>query len=538
MVDYRSDVTVIGGGLAGICAVLELLDRGRTVVLFDRDTEEAFGGQAYESFGGIFAVGTPEQRRVGARDSPDLALADWHAFAEFDPDDIWPKRWAAAFVHRSLGDIYEWLRQHGIGFVPLPHWAERGHFTPGNSVPRFHIVWGSGRELVVQLTRRIEMHPQRHKLQLKFGHRVDVLTTSGGIVSGCRGTREAEDIPFEARSDAVLITAGGINGNLDLVRRHWHKDWSSPPETILNGAHRFADGRLHEAARAAGGNVTHLDKMWNYAAGVHHPRPRKPHHGLSLVPPRSALWMNWRGERIGPQPLVNGFDTRELVAQVCRQERQYSWQIMNRTIALKELGISGAEFNPSLRNKNRLTFARDMLLGNRWLLAAFTTEFKDVTTADTVPELTARMNRLQGENTIDAQTLEREILAYDERITRGDAFHNDEQLRRIASVRTYRGDRMRTCKAQRILDKKARPLIAVRQFILSRKSLGGIQTDLNGRVLSNSGEPIEGLYAAGEAAGFGGGGMHGLRSLEGTFLAGAIFSGRVAGRAIGGERNP
>ncbi len=538
MAAYNSDVIIVGGGIAGICAALELLDRAKSVVLLDRDTEENFGGLGKESFGGIFAVGSPEQRRVGANDSPELALADWHSFAEFGPDDLWPKRWAEAYVHRSLEDIYRWLRRNGISFVPIPHWAERGQFTPGNSVPRFHVVWGTGQELTLQLIRRLDKHSRRDQLRLHFGHRVDALLTSSGAVNGCRGMIEPGGAAFEAEGGCVLVSAGGFNGNLDLVRRHWHRDWRSPPETILNGSHRFADGRMHDAVQAVGGKLTHMDKMWNYPAGVHHPRPRKPYHGLSLVPPRSALWMNWRGERIGPQPLVNGFDTRELVRQVCLQERQYSWQVMNWKIALKELAVSGAEFNPSLRNKKRLAFLRDMVLGNRWLLEEFVKHCEDFVVAETVPELVDGMNRLQGDHAVDAVLLEREVRRYDERIERGLALHDDEQLRRIAMLRNYRGDRVRTCKFARILDAKARPLIAIREFILSRKSLGGIQTDLKSRVLNASGEPVPGLYAAGESAGFGGGGMHGLRSLEGTFLGGCILSGRIAGRAIGGEQAP
>ena len=538
MADYDCDVIVVGGGLAGICAAIELLDRGLMVTILDRDCEQHFGGLAKESFGGIFVVGSPEQKRVGAIDSAELALADWNSFAEFGPDDVWPKRWAEAFVHRSLDDIYRWLRLRGVSFLPIPHWAERGQFTPGNSVPRFHVVWGTGRELVLQLSRRLMHHPRRDKLQIRYGHRVDAITTTGRAISGCHGVTEADGATFAGKSGCVLVTAGGINGNLDLVRRNWHRDWGSPPDTILNGSHIFADGRMHDAVRRVGGNITHLDNMWNYAAGVHHPRPRKPYHGLSLVPPRSALWMDWRGERIGPQPLVNGFDTRDLVTNICRHERQYSWQIMNRKIALKELAVSGAEFNLSLRDKKRLAFMWDILAGNRRLLNDMLANCKDFVVAQSVGELAERMNRLQGDSAVDGQKLEREIVAYDARVARGGAFQNDEQLRRIAMLRRYRGDRMRTAKSQSILDPKARPLIAIREFILSRKSLGGMQTDLHGRVLDISGAPVAGLYAAGESAGFGGGGMHGLRALEGTFLGGCIVSGRIAGRAIGGERSP
>lgn len=535
MRSYRGEALVIGGGLAGICAALELLDGGKSVILLDRDVEENFGGLARESFGGIFLVDSPEQRRAGIQDSPQLALSDWHAFAQFGANDTWPKAWAEAYIYRSKEDVSEWLRARDVTFFPVPHWIERGLYTPGNSVPRFHIVWGTGRELALKLIERLDTHPRRQRLTLHFGHRVQTLTTSRGAVTGCAGVIEADGSPFEVQSECTVIAAGGINGDLARARRHWHPDWTRPPEILLNGSHRYADGTLHDAVEAVGGRVTHLDKMWNYAAGVHHPRPRKPQHGLSLVPPRSALWLNWRGERIGPMPLVTGFDTRDLVARVCEQERQYSWQLMNRKIALKELAVSGAEYNPSIRDRKKLAFMRDLLLGNRWLYDSLTRECEDLVLAQSLPELVEKMNRLQGDDAVQLDAVSEAVMRYDSQIERGLTFHNDEQLRRIAYVRRWRGDRIRTCKFQKILDRDALPLIAVREFIISRKSLGGMQTDLQSRVLDHEGRPIPGLYAAGEAAGFGGGGMHGLRALEGSFLGGCVLSGRIAGRAIVGR---
>ena len=294
-------------------------------------------------------------------------------------------------------------------------------------------------------------------------------------------------------------------------------------------------GTIPEAFTAVGGVLTHLDNMWNYAAGVHHPRPRKPQHGLSLVPPRSALWLNWRGERLGPQPLVSGFDTRRLVTDICALERQYSWQLMNRLIALKELAISGAEHNPSIRDKKRLGFLRDILFGNRWLVREMIDNCRDFVAAATLPELVEKMNALQGDQAVELAAVQDAVTQYDATIARGPSLMNDEQLRRIAALRQYRGDRIRLCKFQPINDAKALPLIAVREFIISRKSLGGIKTDLESRVLDSAGQSIAGLYAVGEAAGFGGGGVHGLRALEGTFLGGCILSVRIAAASIDGR---
>lgn len=536
MQHYHSDVVVIGGGIAGIVAALELLSAGKNVTLLDRDAEANFGGLARESFGGIFLVGTPEQRRSGIRDTPELALQDWLAFGDFGKDkaaEHWPRAWAEAYVNDSYEDIYCWLKERGIRFLPLPLWVERGQFTGGNSVPRWHVTWGTGKALATQLIRVLENHPRRDALTLKFNRRVGSLTTTARTVDGCAGITEDTGEAFQAHADAVLVATGGINGSIDRVRQHWHPEWSSPPSTILNGSHRFADGMLHDAVGDIGGNLTYLDRMWNYAAGVHHWNPRKPQHGLSLVPPKSALWLNWRGERIGPQPLVSGFDTRELVTQICRQERQYSWQLLNERIALKELAVSGAEFNPSIREKSIAGFIRDAVFGNRWLLEQMTQNCGDVVVASSLPELVEKMNALQGDSAVDLRTVEEVVARYDAEIDRGPKLHNDEQLRRIAHLRKWRGDRMRTCAFQKILDQRAMPLIAIREFIISRKSLGGIQTDLDSRVLSKSGEPITGLYAAGEAAGFGGGGMNGLRGLEGTFLGGCIYSARRAARALG-----
>ena len=535
MAEYRSDVLIIGGGIAGITVALDLLEGGKSVLMLDRDEESVFGGLARESFGGMFFVDSPEQRRQGIRDSQALALRDWLSFAQFSESDRWPRAWAEAYVERATPDIHGWVRKHGVSFLPVVNWVERGEFVPGNSVPRFHVAWGTGKGIADALIGALRTHRNAGRLTIRFNHRVEQLSLKAGRINGASGVDETSAAPFEVEAEQVVVAAGGINGDLDRVRQNWHRDWGRPPAELLNGSHRFADGRLHDATSAVGGVLTHLDKMWNYAAGVHHPRPRKPHHGLSLVPPRSALWLNWRGERFGPQPLVSGFDTRRLVTDICAQEQQYSWQLMNRKIALKELAISGAEFNPSIREKNRLGFLRDILLGNHWLVKEMVNHCRDFVTANSLPELVDKMNALQGDSAVDLKAVEDAVTHYDATIARGESLMNDEQLRRIGYLRHYRGDRVRLCKFQPINDAKALPLIAVREYIISRKSLGGIQTDLSSRVLDSAGRPIEGLYAVGEAAGFGGGGMHGLRALEGTFLGGCVLSGRIAAAAIDGR---
>ena len=321
---------------------------------------------------------------------------------------------------------------------------------------------------------------------------------------------------------------------MNRVRANWHRDWSSPPEVILNGSHHFSDGLVHDAAAERGAAVTHLDRMWNYAAGVTHPRPKRPNHGLSVVPPRSALWLNFRGERIGPEPMITGFDTRRLVTQVCAQEKQFSWQVLNWKIAVKELAVSGSEFNEAIRDKKIFAFLKNVLLGNRGLVEDLIKNCVDFVVAESIDQLADRMNALCGNDDIDQSVLRSTVEGYDGNVGRGPKFFNDDQLRRLTQLRRYKGDKARTCKFQRIDDPKARPLIAIREFILSRKSLGGIQTDVQSRVLDLMGKPIEDLYAVGEAAGFGGGGCHGLRALEGTFLGCCVLTSRkAAGHILG-----
>jgi predicted oxidoreductase len=528
---HSAEVVIAGAGIAGIACAIEALDRGRRVLLVDRDAEKNLGGQARDAFGGLWFAGTPLQRRRGIRDSAELAFADWLAFGELQPEHVWPRAWAQAYVERCVPEVHDWLLALGIRFMPMPMWVERGLYVPGNSVPRFHLVWGTGLALAGRLAARLLSHPRRELLDLRFGHRVDTLVTRAGRVAGVAGSTEPGGEPFECAGESVVLAAGGMNGDLERVRRHWHADWGSPPAVILNGSHRFADGRLHDAAAAAGAAVTHLDWQWNYAAGIRHWRPRKPGHGLSLVPPKSALWLNARGERIGPMPLVSGFDTHDLVARICREPGGYSWQLLNRRIALRELAVSGSEFNPAIRDGRRLAVARDLLLGNRWLVEELTRNSEDIVQAASLPELVERMNAVNGDDVVDLAAVESAVARYDAAIRRGPRFHNDEQLRRIAWLRRWPGDRLRTCAFQPILDRRAGPLMAIREYVISRKSMGGIRTDLACRALGGDGRPIEGLFAAGEAAGFGGGGMNGKRGLEGTFLGGCMFSGRVAGKS-------
>ncbi len=531
-----TEVIVAGAGLAGIVCAYELLDQGKKVLLLDKDTQEAFGGLGKESFGGVHMIGTPHQRRTGIKDSPELAWRDWQASAQFEPGDEWPRAWAQLYCERSIPTIFEFLDQKKVEFLPLVNWPERGWDRTLNSVPRWHITWGTGRQLLTRVIAALESHPRRAQLDLRFSHSVDDLEVEAGKVVGVRGHKMDDDAPFSARAQVVVIASGGMcGGDLSKVRQNWYKPWGEPPEIILNGAHRFGDGALQDRAAAQGASLTHLDKQWHYAAGVHHPKKRRPHDGLSLVPPRSALWMNARGERIGPEPLVAYTDTRHLVEEICKQPGKYSWQILNRRIAEKELAVSGSDYMHAFRLMKKSMLVRHVLFGNKQLVDDLVRDCPDdIVIGRSLDELCDRMQEksLFGMK-IDRDALKSAVAAYDAQIDRGPAYFNDEQLRRLLNYRTYRGDRVRTCKFQKIVDDKAMPLIAIREFIMARKSLGGLKTDLEGRVLKASdGQPIPGLYAVGEAAGFGGGGSHGLGSLEGTFLGGCVLTGRVVGQSI------
>jgi len=536
-VNYRADVVIAGGGLAGLATAHEALDRGLRVLVLDRDSEDRLGGLAKRSFGGVMFVDTPHQRKLGINDTPELAWADWQSFADFGDDDEWPRRWAKTYVERSTELIFDWLTGHGIKFLPVVNWAERGLFRPGNSVPRWHIAWGTGFAIIESLVAALENHPQRDKLEIHYGHRVERLLIEAGHVVGCAGCFEDDGGDFEARADHVVLASGGIcGGDLSKVKANWYAPWGKPPSTLLNGSHRFADGLLHDEAAKHGAALTHLDKQWHYAAGVHSRESDSPNDGISLVPPRSALWLDARGRRFGPVPLMGYTDTRWVVEQICRTPEQYSWQVLNWKIAIKELAVSGCDYMTAFRHKRKLQLIRQVVFGNKELASRLIEECEDFVVADSMPELMDKMDALSLEGvTIDREGMVADVQAYDEQIARGSRYFNDDQLCRIANFRQYKGDRLRTCAFQAIDDTKARPLIAIREFILSRKSLGGLQTDLQSRVFDTSGEPISGLYAVGETAGFGGGGIHGKGSLEGTFLGSCVITGRLAGRAIGGE---
>ncbi len=454
----KADVVIAGGGLAGLVTAFELLDHGLRVLILERDEPAQLGGLAKRSFGGVMFVDTPHQRKLGLRDSPELAWSDWQSFADFGPGDEWPQRWARAYVERSRDLIFDWLTARGVEFLPVVNWAERGLFRPGNSVPRWHIAWGTGWAIIEAVVAGLDAHPRRDRLEIRFGHRVERLIEEAGSIVGCAGVREADGSDFEVRAGHVVLASGGIcGGDLSRVRAHWYRPWGDPPKHLLNGSHRFADGLLHDAAAAHGASLTHLDLQWHYAAGVRDTSGDVPDAGISLVPPRSALWLDARGRRFGPVPLMGYTDTRYLVERICCSEGQYSWQVLNWKIAIKELAVSGSDYMTAFRHKRKLELLKHLLFGNQALVERLIAECEDFVVADSLPELMERMDALSlGGIRLDRDGMAADIRAYDAQIDRGERYFNDDQLRRIANFRRYKGDRLRTCAFQRIDDADVR----------------------------------------------------------------------------------
>ncbi len=531
MTTFQSDVLVVGGGLAGIVTAIECLRAGQSVTLVDRDTPARLGGLALWAFGGMALVDTPLQRRMKLKDSPEIALRDWLRFGELDAADVLPRQWAKYYVENSRTQVYDWLIESGLSFMPAVNWVERGLQGNGNSLPRYHVVWGTSQRLTQRMIERMHAADKGQRLTLLHQHEVLALESTDGAVTGASAIDHATGKSVQLRAEVVVLAMGGINGSLEETRANWVKQ-RPMPQAMLNGAHPYANGKLHHLAAGLGGQITHAGEMWNYAAGVPHPKPHFAGHGLSLIPCKSALWLNHRGERIGPEPLVVGFDTHALCQRVAAQEKPYVWHLLNWRIASKELALSGAEHNPRIRDQQLLMFLKETLLGNHRLVKQMLAESPHFLVDDTLAGLASKMNALAGSNEVRAEVLQQTADAFDANFALGNKLHNDEQLRRIEHARHWGPDRLRTCKPAPLQARGAGPFMAIQTQLITRKSLGGLQTDLQSRVLDANGQAIDGLYCVGEAAGFGGGGACGKRSLEGTFLPGCILTARSAARSI------
>lgn len=521
---YRADVVFVGGGISALVAALELVAGGRRVLLVERNGPERLGGQARDAFGGFLFVDSPEQRRAGIRDSLDLAWEDWQAYADFGSSEDLAQAWARRYLERGLPDVRDFLLGQGLRFFPRPAWAERAHDGPGNRLPRFHLLWGCGAGLVARLQKRLAPF-EPGLLKTLCHHTVEGFLRRGARVEGVRGTRSDTGQEFEATGDQVVIASGGFTGDLDLVRARWPKAWGAAPGDLLNGSYPWIDGQVQAQAAVLGAATGPLDRMWVYAAGIAHWKPDFPGHGLAVVPPRSALWLASDGSRFAP-PLLAGTDTHGLVARVTATGQPWSWLLLNRRILEKELAIQGSAFNPAFRDHSWLRLLSNLLRGNRALADELLRESSDAVSAPDLPGLVARMNVAAPEGHVAISAVRQAAEAWDAELARGPQTLTDPQARYLRAVRAYPGDRLRTCASQAILDPAAGPLVAIRLRLLSRKSLSGLVTALDGAVLHADGHPIPGLYALGEAAGFGGGGMNGRRTLEGTLLGGCVLGAR------------
>ena len=543
-----ADAIIIGAGLAGLVAAHELAAAGRKVILLEQEGENSIGGQAFWSLGGLFMVDSPEQRRLGIKDNIDLARQDWFGSAQFDrSEDHWPKRWAESYLEFAAGEMRAWLHGLGMRWFPVVGWAERGGAKAdghGNSVPRFHVTWGTGPAVVAPFERSLRAAISKGLITLKCRHRVNSIATTGGRVGGVygevlapstveRGQSSSRDIfgEFAYFSDCVIVTSGGIGGDPDKVRRAWPRDrLGIPPKEMVLGVPAHVDGRGIDIAVAAGGHVINADRMWHYTEGVRNWNPIWPNHGIRILPGPSSMWFDARGNRL-PAPCLPGFDTLGTLKHILSTGYDYSWFILTEKIIRKEFSLSGSEQNPDLTGKNwKLLLKSRLGKASPPPVKAFLDNGADFITAGTLDELVARMNGLTGEKILNPDHIRYQMEARDREIA--NRYSKDAQVMAIHNARAYIGDRLtRAVPPHSLLDPTNGPLIAVKLHILTRKTLGGLHTDMDAQVLNAAGEKVPGLYAAGEAAGFGGGGYHGYNALEGTFLGGCIFSGRTAGRA-------
>lgn len=551
----QGGVVIIGAGLAGLVAASEALDAGLKIRILDQENDANLGGQAYWSFGGLFLVGTPEQRRLGVHDSFDLAWSDWQHSAQFDrlaDEDLWAHRWAKAYVEFAATEKRSWIKQKGIDLTPVVGWAERGDGRAeghGNSVPRFHIAWGTGTGVSEPFANKVREGMRTGKVQLLNRHRVTGLVVEGGSVTGVRGeilspdnalrgwkSTRNEESEFEFSAEAVVIATGGIGGNHDLVRRFWPSRLGSAPGHMITGVPEYVDGSGIELSEAAGARLVNRDRMWHYTEGIQNWNSIWPNHGIRILPGPSSMWFDAEGNRLGA-PCLPGHDTlgtlKYLRTDPVAKKYDYSWFVLNQRILEKEFALSGSEQNPDLTNRDKAGVIKDRVFGTGapGPVNDFLNRGADFVAATTVEELASKMNAIAPDTVVDASKLHQQLLVRDSQID--NAFSKDQQIQSIRNARKYIGDRLtRVVAPHKILDPAAGPLVAVKLHILTRKSLGGLQTDLSGRVLQQDGTVFEGLYAAGEASGFGGGGIHGYNALEGTFLGGCLFSGRQVGRAV------
>lgn len=542
------DAIIVGTGLAGLVAACELIEQKKKILLVDQTSKENMGGQAFWSFGGLFLIDSPLQRRMGIKDSFELAHQDWMGTAAFDrEEDYWPRKWAEAYLDFAAGEKYSWLRKRGIKFFPVVGWAERGGQLAtghGNSVPRFHVTWGTGPGLLAPFISQVMEGVNQNLVTLKFGHRVKAIDMQNGVATGisgeilelppvARGKKSSEKIvgEFTFQGDHIIISSGGIGANIDLVKKNWPERLGNPPKNMLSGVPEYVDGKMLEIAVNTGAHWINKDRMWHYTEGIKNFDPIWKNHGIRILPGPSSIWLDAEGKQF-PPPLFPGFDTLQTLRHICETGCDYSWFILNQKIIKKEFALSGSEQNPDLTNKQwKQVLGRAFGKNATPPVEAFKKFGEDFIVKNNLEDLVAAMNEKSDGPTISFDHVYQILQSRDREIK--NPFTKDAQITALRGARKYLGDKLiRTAAPHQILDPAAGPLIAVKLHVLTRKTLGGLETNLAGQVLNQNREIIKGLYAAGEASGFGGGGMHGYSALEGSFLGGCIFSGRSAGRTV------
>ena len=549
-------VIIVGGGLAGLTAAYEITKAGQKCIIVDQENEANLGGQAFWSLGGIFLVDTNQQYWMGVKDSLELARRDWLNSAQFDrleDEDIWARKWADAYVEFAHKGMQNYLSGLGLGFMPTVGWAERGASCSsghGNSVPRFHIAWGTGPAVLQTFEKPVREAAKNNLANFKFRHQVDeILKDSHGKAIGVKGTtlkasntergvastREA-DGSFEIYGRAVLVSSGGIGGNTALIKEMWPAErlGGKIPNHFVTGVPAHVDGRMLKISEAAGARLVNKDRMWHYTEGLANWNSIWPNHGIRVIPGPSSLWLDATGVRM-PAPCIPGCDTLSTLRRILSAGYDYSWFILNQKILSKEFTLSGSEQNPDITGKSIMGLLKRMM-GGQEPVRMFKERGEDFVVANDLKDLVDGMNKLRrdGAPLLEHQKIYDLVKDRDDQIE--NPFTKDAQVMVIHNALKFRGDRLaRVAPLHRILDPKYGPLIAVRMNILSRKTLGGIQTNLDSQVMRPDGTVFPGLYAAGEVAGFGGGGVHGYNALEGTFLTSCIFSGRAAGLALARE---
>ena len=546
----QADVIVVGAGLAGLAAAAELGDRGKKVLIVDQEGPQNLGGQAFWSLGGLFMIDTPEQRRMGIKDSPALALNDWMGSAQFDrAEDHYPRQWAEAYLDFAAGEMRPWLYKMGLRWFPVVGWAERGDGYAnghGNSVPRFHITWGTGPGVLEHFIRRCKTHADAGLITFKYRHQVDRIEMQNGAAVGVSGSILATDEAvqgaktsrevigdFSYEASSIIVASGGIGGNFELIESVWPKErLGEMPQNMLSGVPAHVDGRMLGISENAGGHVINKDRLWFYTEGIKNWDPIWPRHGIRILPGPSSMWFDATGTRF-KAPALPGFDTNSTFKTILDSGYDYSWFVLTQKVIKKEFALSGSEQNPDFTSAKWIDVIKQRILSGKNATApveAFKSHGEDFIVANTLEQLVAGMNKLSGENLIDGAHFKAQIEARD---TQADnPFSKDLQMSAIRAARLYKGDKLvRTAKPHKFLDPENGPLIAVRLNLITRKTLGGLQTNLDSQMVGADGAVIPGLYAAGEVAGFGGGGYHGYNALEGTFLGGCIYSGRAAGRS-------